>query len=592
MKSVKKIKRLLQVMREKQVDWYIVPTSDFHDSEYVSPYFQARSHFSGFTGSAGTLVAGAGEQVLFTDGRYFIQAQKELEGSGITLMRSGMQGVPTIQEYLKDKLRAGETLAVDGRLISAAFGEELAQLAKERDAAFTWEQDLTALAWENRPALVFHPLREMQEAYFGQTREEKIKAVRQAMGEAGAEAFVLTSLDDIAWLFNIRGSDVDYNPVVFAYAVVTKEEVLLFAGEPVVQVGIPGITCKDYFSFYTYLKQLPEGISVMVDTSRVNYAIVQYISKKGTCISRPNPTTRLKAIKNKVEIENTKQAHIADGVAVTKFMYWLKNNIGKQEITEVTAAAYLEALRRKNPDCFDLSFETICAYNENAAMMHYSATEDNYATLKPQGLLLVDSGGQYVTGTTDITRTFVLGPVSDAMKRHFTMTAKAMLRLENTRFLYGCTGVNLDIMARGIMWQENLDYQCGTGHGVGHILNVHEGPNAFRWKLRDTWEAGVLEAGMITTDEPGVYLENAYGIRLENELLCVKGVENEYGQFMEFEPLTYVPIDLDGIDINILSVEDVEALNQYHQAVYEKISPYLTEEERIWLQKYTKNLKK
>ncbi len=597
-KTVKKtekevpMEKLLEIMREKEIDWYLVPTSDFHDSEYVSPYFQGRSHFSGFTGSAGILVAGLTESVLFTDGRYFIQAEQELEDSGIALMRMGQADVPTLGEYLEQKIQVGQKLGVDGRLISYRFGQELERIVKAVSAELVWQEDLTELAWPERPALEFHDTREIPESYFGESRTSKISRVRKIMREENADAFILTTLDDIAWLFNLRGNDVANNPVILAYAILTGEDAFLFMHKEALKQELPGITVKDYFEFYDCVSVLPKGSNIMLDASRANYAVVQRALECGHVMDGMNPTTKMKAVKNETEIQNTKKAHIADGVAVTKFMYWLKHNVGKTEITEVTAADYLEQLRRAFPDCFDLSFPTICAYNANGAMMHYSASAEHAAVLKPEGFLLVDSGGQYLQGTTDITRTFVLGELTDEMRMHFTMVAKAMLRLQNAKFLYGCTGLNLDILARGVMWEKNLDYQCGTGHGVGHVLNVHENPNSFRWLLRGDWEDGVLEAGMITTDEPGIYLEGAYGIRLENELLCIKGIQNEYGQFMEFEPLTFVPIDLDGIDTRYLEPGDIENLNRYHRAVYEQISPYLNEAEREWLKDCTRKVDK
>lgn len=584
------MEQLLKIMREKEIDWYLVPTSDFHDSEYVSPYFQGRSHFSGFTGSAGILVAGLEESVLFTDGRYFIQAERELAGSRIRLMRMGQAGVPTLGEYLETHVKEGQRLGVDGRVISYRFGQELECIVKAVNAELVWQEDLTDLAWENRPALEFHDTRVIPEGYFGESRESKIARVRQIMQEEAADFFVLTALDDIAWLFNLRGDDVENNPVVLAYAVLTRKEAILFMHEPALKQELPGVTIQDYFAFYDYIPNLPKGSRIMLEADRVNYTIVRQALARGQVIEGLNPTTKMKAVKNETEIRNTRKAHIADGVAVTKFMYWLKENVGKQEITEVTAADYLEQLRRQIPGCFDLSFPTICAYNANGAMMHYAATEEQCAVLEPEGMLLVDSGGQYLEGTTDITRTFILGPVTEKMRLHFTAVAKAMLRLQRARFLYGCTGVNLDILARGILWDMNLDYQCGTGHGVGHVLNVHEGPNGFRWQLRQEWQDSVIEAGMITTDEPGVYLENEYGIRLENELLCVNGEKNEYGQFMEFEPLTFAPIDLDGIDVRYMEPQDIESLNRYHETVYKTISPYLNEAERAWLEKYTQKL--
>ena len=417
------------------------------------------------------------------------------------------------------------------------------------------------------------------------------------MEEKKADSFILTSLDDIAWLLNIRGNDVTYNPVVLSYVIVRKEECLLFiqpgALNEIVQKELEQDAVKiyPYHSVYQYIRAIPETETVLLSKKRVNYAILSGLKEGIIIIDEINPTTTKKAIKNKVELENLRKSHIKDGVAVTKFMYWLKHQVGKEEITEISAADYLEGLRKEQEGFLELSFDTISAYQANAAMMHYSATPEHNAKLKPEGFLLVDSGGQYYEGTTDITRTFVLGPIPDEWKKHYTLVAKSMLNLANVKFLYGCNGLNLDILARGPLWNIGIDYRCGTGHGVGYLLNVHEGPNGFRWKhVPERDDQAVFEEGMVTTDEPGVYIENSHGIRTENELICKKAEKNEYGQFMEFETITYAPIDLDGIDVTYFSETDKMQLNQYHKMVYEKISPYLTKEEADWLKEYTREI--
>jgi len=342
---------------------------------------------------------------------------------------------------------------------------------------------------------------------------------------------------------------------------------------------------------YEYIASLPGTETVLLCKKRVNYAIWNSLHEGIRIVDEMNPTMLKKAVTNPVELANLRKSHLKDGVAVTRFMYWLKHQVGKEEITEISASDYLESLRRESEGFLDLSFDTISAYQENAAMMHYSATPEHNAVLKPAGFLLVDSGGQYYEGTTDVTRTFVLGPICDEWKKHFTLVAKAMLNLANAKFLHGCTGINLDILARGPLWSLGIDYRCGTGHGVGYLLNVHEGPNGFRWKrVPERDDQAVLEAGMVTTDEPGVYVENSHGIRTENELICKKAEENEYGQFMEFETITYVPIDLDGIDPAYLNEEDKKQLNAYHKLVFEKIAPHLSEEEAEWLREYTREI--
>lgn len=428
----------------------------------------------------------------------------------------------------------------------------------------------------------------MDEKYSGESVQSKISRVRGSMRENNADVFVLTSLDDIAWLFNIRANDVECNPVAMSYSIITQDKIVLYAGTDIPErVTDAGVHVKDYFEFYKDIKNITGN--VIADYERVNYTSLKTINEKADIKGIFNPTSDMKAIKNQVEIENLKKCHIKDGVAVTKFMYWLKMNIGKVDMTEMSASDYLEGLRHEQEGYVEPSFDTICAYKENAAMMHYSADENSNAALKPDGLLLVDSGGQYYEGTTDITRTFALGPVSDEIKKHFTLVTKSMLNLANAKFLHGCTGLNLDILARGPLWQIGIDYKCGTGHGVGYMLNVHEGPNGFRWKhVPERNDGAVLEAGMITTDEPGVYIEGSHGIRIENELLCNEDECNINGQFLSFEPITFAPIDLDAIDLAYLNDDDKKMLNDYHRSVYEKISPYLSKDEAEWLAEYTR----
>jgi len=585
--------KLRKLMIENDIDMYIVPTGDYHDSEYVSPFFGVRQYLSGFTGSAGTLVITKREAVLFTDGRYFIQAIDELQGSGIELMRMGDTGVPTLTEYIREKLHAGQMIGFNGRVIGYELGESIKAIAREKNGTVESNKDLIDQVWTDRPQLEFHDSLDIDESYFGESVLNKIARVRAEMSDLNADVHILTSLDDIAWLFNIRGNDVACNPVIFAYVMITLDDIILFANKASIQKELEGVKIEDYFQIYNYVDTLDKSHKVLLDQSRVNYSIVNAVKAKAQIINKTNPTTYFKAIKNRVEIENTKKAHIADGVAVTKFMYWLKTNIGNQVITEISASDYLEQLRRECPSLIELSFPTICAYNSNAAMMHYSANEKHNSTLEPKGMLLVDSGGQYLEGTTDITRTFVLGEITDEMKLHYTTITKSMLRLSNAKFLYGCKGINLDILARGPLWDMSIDYKCGTGHGVGHILNVHEGPNGFRWKsIPERNDGAVFEEGMITTNEPGVYIEGSHGIRIENELLCVKGEENEYGQFMQFETLTFAPIDLDGINPEYLDKKDIKQLNDYHKKVYKLISPFLNTNEKKWLKDYTKSILK
>lgn len=586
---------LREEMKRRNIDIYVVPTADFHESEYVGEHFKARKFITGFTGSAGTAVITLKEAGLWTDGRYFVQAEKQLEGSTVTLYRMAEEGVPSVEEFVKDKLPQGGCIGFDGRTVNGAWGEKFAAIAEEKGGSLSVGEDLIDLIWTDRPELSRAPLFILEEKYSGKSTAEKIQDVRAKMAEEGADVHILTSLCDIAWLLNIRGGDIQSVPVVLSYLVLTRDQCIWFLQEEVVDDAIRAylkenhIETRPYDDIYTYVPDIPESAVVLMNKSGVNYRICNELNKNIQVINKPNPTELMKAVKNPVEVDNTRLAHVKDGVAVTKFMYWLKTNIGKIPMTEISASDYLEARRREQENFIDLSFTTISAYGANAAMMHYSATPESNTVLKPESFLLVDSGGHYYEGTTDITRTFVLGPISDEMKQHFTAVCRSNMKLANAKFLYGACGLNLDILARGPLWDMGIDYKCGTGHGVGYILNVHEGPNGFRWKIvPERHDSGVLEEGMITTDEPGVYLEGKYGIRTENELVCRKAEKNEYGQFMEFENITYAPIDLDGIDPEQMSPREKQMLNDYHKKVYEVLSPYMTEEENEWLKKYTR----
>ena len=592
----KHLEQLREKMRERGIDVYVVPTSDYHESEYVSEHFACRRYITGFTGSAGTAVVTMEKAGLWTDGRYFVQAAKQLEGSGVTLQKMGVEGVPTILEYLRQAMPEGGTLGFDGRVVNELLGEEMEAAVAARHAKIAYGEDLVGMIWADRPALSREPVWILDEKYCGKSAAEKIADLRAAMREAGADVHVLTALDDIVWLLNIRGNDVPCNPVVLSYLAVTETEVLLFIQEEALDDSARsyleslGVAVKPYDSIYDYVKTLA-GQAVMVEKSRVNYALCHNLDASCRVIDRMNPTALAKAVKNPVEMENIRRAHIKDGVAVTKYIYWLKKNIGKIPMDEMSVADRLEEFRREQEGYLGPSFNTISAYGPNAAMCHYSATEESKAVLEPRGLYLVDSGGQYYEGTTDITRTIALGELTAEEREHFTLTAMSMLRLGNVKFLHGCRGLNLDYVAREVFWQRGLNFDHGTGHGVGYLLNVHERPNGIRWKVvPERQDSGVLEEGMLTSDEPGIYIEGSHGIRTENLILCRKAEKTEYGQFMRFEFVTFVPIDLDAIDKSLMRPEDVEMLNAYHREVYEKISPYLTEEEADWLREATREI--
>ncbi len=589
-----RLQKLRALMQERSIDAYMIPTSDFHESEYVGKHFKCREFMTGFTGSAGTAVITKDDAALWTDGRYFVQAAAQLEGSTVVLQKMGQEGTPSIKEYLLEKIPQGGTLAFDGRVVNTAEGEELEDALGVKDIAIACQEDLVGEIWEDRPALPAEPVWVLDVKYAGKDAEDKIGDLRKKMEDCGATVHILTTLDDIVWLLNIRGNDVDCNPVVLSYLMATRESLYLYINEAVLDSSVTGylkekgVTIRPYDAIYSDVAKL-HGETVMLEKSRTNFALTQLLDGTNEIINIQNPTALMKAIKNPVEIENIRKAHIKDGVAMTKFIYWLKKNIGKIPMDEISVADYLNSLRRGQEGNLGLSFPTISAYGANAAMCHYSATEESNAKLEARGFYLVDSGGQYYEGTTDITRTIALGELTDGEREHFTLTLISMLRLGNVRFLYGCRGLNLDYVAREPFWSRGLNFDHGTGHGVGYLLNVHERPNGIRWKMvPERQDNCVLEAGMVTSDEPGIYIEGSHGIRTENLMVCVKDEKNEYGQFMKFEFLTYVPIDLDAIDKSLMRPEDIEHLNQYHKVVYEKISPYLEEEEREWLKEATR----
>ena len=592
-----RIENIRDLMKEKNIYAYIVPSSDYHQSEYVGDYFKSREFMSGFTGSAGTLIISMDEAGLWTDGRYFIQAENELKDSGIKLFKMGEEGVPTIEEYLLEKLPKNSTLGFDGRVMSVKEGQSLANKLAFKGINIEYKYDLVNDIWEDRCSLPTEKAFLLGTEYSGESFSDKLSRIRAVMKEKKATTHILASLDDIAWLFNIRGRDVKSNPVVLSYAVITIDSVYLFIdknkiGEDIrAELSKENVQIKGYEEVYEFIKNIDEDEVVLIDTSKVNYAIYNNIPSNVQKIEERNPSILFKSIKNEIELKNIRNSHIKDGVAFTKFMYWLKNNIGKIEITEISATQKLEEFRREQDKFIEPSFSTIAAYKDHAAMMHYSATEESNYKLEPRDLFLVDSGGQYFDGTTDITRTIALGPIPKNVRRDFTNVVRGMIRLSKAKFLYGCRGYNLDILARGPLWEEGIDYKCGTGHGIGFVLNVHEGPNGFRWKVReDIDDTCILEEGMVTTNEPGVYVENSHGIRIENEIVVRKAEKNEYGQFMDFEVITFAPIDLDAIDESLMLKDEKVYLNNYHKQVYDKISPYLNEEEKQWLKTYTREI--
>lgn len=597
---------LRKLMKERGMDAYMIPTADFHESEYVGEHFKCREYMTGFTGSAGTALITMDEACLWVDGRYYVQAAAQLKDSTVTMMKMGQEGVPSLRAYLEDKMPEGGCLGFDGRVVNAAEGLALEEMLRERGARISYGEDLAGMIWQERPELSAEPAWVLDERYAGKSALDKIADVREAMEKVHASVHVLTSLDDIAWLLNIRGNDILYNPVVLSYALVTMDQLYLFVNSSVLEgKAYPyledekGISVREYLERtgvtvmpYDVVYDMVEGLKnekVLLEKCRINYAVYRLIDGSNKVIDRINPTASMKAVKNDVEIENEKRAHIKDGVAMTKFIYWLKKNTGRIPMDEISVSDYLGKLRMDQEGCIGLSFATISAYGAHGAMCHYSATPESSIPLEPRGLYLIDSGGQYYEGTTDITRTIAMGPVTDEEKEHFTLVLMSMLRLGDVKFLHGCRGLSLDYAAREPLWRRGLNYEHGTGHGVSYLSSVHERPNGIRFKMvPERQDNAVMEAGMITSDEPGVYIEGSHGIRTENLVLCVEDEKNEYGQFLRFEYLTYVPIDLEVIDREIMSERDVELLNRYHEQVYEKISPYLDEDERVWLAEATR----
>ena len=585
-----RIKALQTCMKEHGIQAYIIPTGDDHMSEYAPDHYGFRKWLSGFTGSAGTLLVTQDTAYLWTDGRYFIQAEKQLEGSGVVLMRQGNAGVPDLNDFIRDYLKTDFVLGFDGTCVSTSDGMRYEYIASQKGAHIVYDTDFSKSVWTiDRPALPDSQAWILDVKWAGESRESKVKRVFEALRSQGADAQVLTSLDDIAWLLNIRANDVPNNPVLLSFVILKEGKVYLFADEKKVPQDVREelgdlVTVLPYEDVYEEVKKLTG--TVFADFSKVNYALYRMI--RTNIIAGENPELKMKAVKNDTEIRNLKKAHLYDGIALTKFIYWLKKTVKEKEITEFDATEKLEELRRECPHLLDLSFPSIGAYNENAAMMHYSASKDHAAALRPEGMYLIDSGGQYYEGTTDVTRTVILGKIPAAWKRDYSLVLKGHLRLAMAKFLYGCRGITLDILTRGPLWDRGIDYRSGTGHGVGYLLNVHEAPNGFRWKIvPERYDSCVLEAGMVTTDEPGVYIEGSHGIRIENELVCRKREENEYGQFMDFEIITLAPIDRKGINPKYLTDEELTFLNRYHAAVYRKLEKYLTKEEKAWLKKET-----
>lgn len=593
MDITERVEKLHRIMKQHKVNIYIVPTADFHQSEYVGDHFKMREFLTGFTGSAGTAVFTEEDAYLWTDGRYFIQAAKELEGTTVQLMKIGEPGVPTIEEFLERTLKEGGVIGFDGRCVSLGDGMTYEKIAAGKHGSVSCDEDLADSIWENRPELSKEPVWELDVKYAGEERSSKLARIRKSMEDAGADSHILTTLDDICWTLNIRGNDIEFFPLVLSYAVIDREKMDLYVDEskfsPELKERLQAdkVVFHPYNDIYEDVKKLDKNAAVMIDPARLNYALYRNIPAETPKVKVRNPEILFKAVKNPTEIENIRIAELKDSIAHVRFMKWVKENYDKEVITELSASDKLDEFRAQQGNFIRPSFEPIVSYGEHGAIVHYTSSPETDVRLEGGSFLLTDTGAGFYEGSTDITRTYALGEVTDKMKEHFTLTAISNLRLASAKFLHGTTGMTLDMLARKPFWDRNLNFNHGTGHGVGYLLNVHEPPTGFRWQYR-AGEIQPFEDGMVITDEPGIYLEGEYGIRLENELLTRNGVQNEYGQFMYFETITFVPMDLDAIDPDLMTAEEKDLLNQYHSTVYEKVSPYLDEEERKWLKKYTR----
>lgn len=597
-----KIGQLRDRMKELGIDAYLVPTADFHESEYVGEFFKCRHFLTGFNGTAGTAVITMDKAGLWTDGRYFVQAEEQLSGSEIKLYRMGEPEFPTLDEFLEEELPVDGCLGFDGRVVNSELGYGLQNLLQEKNVTINCSKDLVGEIWTSRPAMSCEPIWSLDVKYAGKSTVEKLSDLRDAMKKNKAQIHLMTALDEIAWLFNLRGNDIVNNPVFLSYALITQDEAYLYVQKEAIKedtkmgkevcaaLAEAKVQVKEYAEFLQDVAAL-KNEKILLERKKASFAVCESIDASCRIIDEMNPCATMKAVKNATEIENMRKAHLKDGIAVTKFMYWLKHTIGTCDMTEMTAAHKIEELRAEQGNYIEPSFVTIAAYKENAAMCHYHPSDEVCKELKPEGLLLVDSGGQYLEGTTDITRTYALGPLTEKEKEYYTIVAAAMLKVSTMKFLHGCRGINLDYTIREAFWKRGLDFAHGTGHGVGYLSNVHERPNGLRWKVvPERQDSAVIEPGMICSDEPGLYFAGDFGTRTENLILCVEDEKNEYGQFQKFEFLTKAPIDLEALDTRFMDDADIERLNTYHKDVYETISPYMNDEEKEWLKHVTREI--
>ena len=591
----KRMEALRSLMKKNKIKAYLVPSTDPHQSEYVPVMWERRKWLSGFIGSAGDLAITLKKTGLWTDSRYFLQAEQQLQGSGIDLFKIGIPGVPTIPQWLKKELKAEDKVGFDPRLFSYNETQKLKSFLKEWRIKLTpIEKNLIDNIWQDQPPFPKKQIKPHPKKYAGRSIEEKLEMLRQQMKEEKVKAHILTTLDSIAWVFNIRGTDVEFNPVVIAYAIITPKKAMLFTDMEKITRAVrrhlgETVQVYDYDDFRKQLKKLAKSeLKVWLDPNSVSYWIVDILKKDCDLFFKESPVTRLKALKNKTEITDAKAAHIRDGVAMVKFLHWLERTVPQGGVTEISASQKLEEFRQELDLYQGPSFETIAGYQEHGAIVHYASTPQTDVELKPRGIFLIDSGGQYLDGTTDITRTIALGKPTAEQKDRFTRILKGHISLAMTRFPRGTAGNQLDTIARKPLWDINQNYGHGTGHGIGAYLNVHEGPQAISYYRG----LGVpLEPGMIISNEPGFYKTGEYGMRVENLIVVVEDKNGKTtNDFYSFETISFCPIDLNLIDKNLLSARELGWLNSYHKKVKELLSPYLNKDEKEWLTKATRQI--
>lgn len=588
-----RIDSLRRVMKEHQLDAYIIPSSDPHLSEYPANRWKSRQWISGFTGSAGTVVVTADKAILWADSRYFLQAERQLEGTGIELYKIALPGTPTIVEFLCSELKKDQTVGLDGQTYSATDSLNLEKKLSKKGIKLDSRFDLIDKIWKDRPSIPSNLLFEMPVELSGKSVGEKLNEINDWLHREGADCLILTALDEVAWTFNIRGTDVTYNPVVISYGFISEKESVLFidpkklTDEVAANLKKEGVILADYSMIGTYISRLSESQTVFVDMQKTNVSLYNAIPKGCEIIEGITPANHLKSIKNETEISGFRNAMLKDGIALTRFHIWLEAQMNAGEkVTELSASAKLSGFRAEQPLYIMDSFETICGYGANGAGPHYSATPETDATLRPESLLLMDSGGQYLDGTTDITRTIALGEPTEQMKKDFTRALKGMISLAKARFPEGIRGCLLDLHARKALWDAGIQYLHGTGHGIGHCLNVHDGPQSIRMEENPV----PLKAGMVMSDEPAMYRAGQYGIRTENMILIQEDIETEYGKFLCFDTLTLCYIDTRLVLTSMLSVRERAWLNKYHQMVYDLLSPHLNQNEAEWLKEKTKEI--